>query len=127
MKRALLPGWLVKRYNSYARKVFLFITPAYCVGFALRVAAFFIRGPAGHAAALLSVPLQVPLIAHVFLGLRSEFVKVLLRYFELWFQYAMLTTWMLVLGVMLRDSRVVLAPVMWLEFSNDCSWRRRKS
>jgi len=118
MKHALLPKWIIKRYNRNIRKVFIFITPAYCIGFILRGASFFLVGETGHVLALVSVPLQMPLVVHVFLGLRSEFVKVLLSYFDLWFQYAMLTTWVIVISFMLQDVRVVVVPVMWLEFSN---------
>jgi hypothetical protein len=62
--------------------------------------------------------LLIPPIVVFAAGMRTEYVRVILRTFDFCFLQAANTLWAIVFSAVLRDTRVILVVVVWVNFTN---------
>ncbi|GLD96580.1 hypothetical protein PINS_up005263 [Pythium insidiosum] len=104
-----------RQLNRVIRQISPVLMTSYFVGFVLRLVVVVIAPRLAEPLAITVAVLQLPGLLVQFLSTRHEFLRPLIRTFEFWF-FCLTNTACLVLMLMLfRDSRALIAPVIWVE------------
>ncbi|RLN71437.1 hypothetical protein BBJ28_00007884 [Nothophytophthora sp. Chile5] len=118
LKTLVLSSQGVKRFNGLAFKSRRLFMPSFSLGVVLRFAAFAAPAPVGRVLAPVSALLHVPTIVMFLSGIRTELAKILLRTSDYWILLVANVLWLVVLSAVLRDLRVLLVVVCWVQFTD---------
>lgn len=118
IKHALFNAKQIKIYNSIVRPFRRILLLLYAIGFVLRTIAFFSPAPLGRVIAPSAFFLQMPVIINSFLFFRYDYVKILVKTFDIWLTFANVLIWFICFASALQDARIWILPTCCFDFIN---------
>lgn len=118
IKHALFNAKQIKIYNSIVRPFRRILLLLYAIGFILRTIALFSSAPLGRIIAPSTFFLQMPIIINSFLFFRYDYVKILVKTFDIWLTFANVLIWFICIASALQDARIWILPTCCFDFIN---------
>jgi hypothetical protein len=116
-KTLLLRSSSVKTFDRAVARMAPLLGPFIFIGLILRFATFALPARVGCVLAPISAVLHLPGLVVIFAEMKSEYVKLILRTFDFCFLQAANTLWAIALSSVMRDLRIAVVLMCWLNFT----------
>ncbi|KAE8905370.1 hypothetical protein PF005_g19394 [Phytophthora fragariae] len=117
VKSVLLSPSCVKKYNSLVSKYSHLIQQTVVAAIALRLATFAVPASMGRVLAPMSTVFHIPGLTVFAAGMRTEYIAIVARTFDLWFVQLANTIWAITLSAVLMDLRILLVATCWVVYT----------